>query len=268
LVLNLIFDNLLLLGLAQAAATTALVLVVILLSRLQDMHLGRETVIALGRGFVQVVAVGSMLLLLLQGPVWTSVLVLMAMVVAAASMSSQRAQGVPGAFWVSLQSIGLGAGLVIALMTALGVIEAELTALIPVGSMVVAAAMRANSLALDRFRAEVIAHTGQIEAALALGAEPNTTVAAHAQAAIRASLIPSLDSLKSLGIVWIPGMMSGMILSGSDPVYAAIYQFVIIAMIFAVSGLTAAPSVLLIRSWIFSPAEQLILRPGDDGNED
>jgi putative ABC transport system permease protein len=59
-----------------------------------------------------------------------------------------------------------------------------------------------------------------------------------------------------------------MILSGSDPVYAAIYQFVIITMIFAVSGLTAAPSVLLIRSWIFSPAEQLILRPGDDDNKD
>jgi putative ABC transport system permease protein len=60
--------------------------------------------------------------------------------------------------------------------------------------------------------------------------------------------------------------MSGMILSGSDPIYAAIYQFVVIAMIFAAAGLTAVPSVLMIRSWIFSPAEQLILRPGDGGD--
>ena len=262
--LDQIFDNLLLLGLAQAAATSALALAVVLLGRFQNVHLERETLVALARGFVQVVAVGSVLLLLLQGPNWTSVFVLAAMMVVAAGISSRRAQGIPGAFWVSLQSIGMGAGLVIGLMTLLGVIEAKLTALIPVGSMVIAAAMRANGLALDRFRAEIIAHAGQIEAALALGAEPNATVSGEVGVAIQASLIPSLDSLRSLGIVWIPGLMSGMVLSGSDPVYAAIYQFVVIVMIFAVGGLTAVPGVLAMRSRVFSPAQQLILRPGEE----
>jgi putative ABC transport system permease protein len=263
--LNQMFDNLVLLGLAQAAVTSALVLVVVLFSRLQRVHLERETLIALTRGFVQVVAVGSVLLLLLQGPDWTSVFVLAAMVVVAAHISSRRARGIPGAFRVSLQSVAMGAGLVIGLMTLLGVIEAKLTALIPVGSMVIAAAMRANSLALDRFRAEVISHAGQIEAALALGADINTTVASYVQVAIEAGLIPTIDSLRSLGIVWIPGLMSGMILSGSDPVYAAIYQFVVIAMLFAAGGLTSVPSVLMIRSWVFSPAQQLILRRGEEG---
>jgi len=70
-----------------------------------------------------------------------------------------------------------------------------------------------------------------------------------------------LDSLKSLSIVWIPGSMAGMLLSGSDPVYAAIYQFVAITMIFSASGLTALISSLLIRNHAFSPAEQLTLRP-------
>jgi putative ABC transport system permease protein len=54
--------------------------------------------------------------------------------------------------------------------------------------------------------------------------------------------------------------MAGMVLAGSDPVYAAIYQFVVIAMIFAASALTSLVSTLLIRSRAFSPAEQLILR--------
>lgn len=66
---------------------------------------------------------------------------------------------------------------------------------------------------------------------------------------------------KVLAIVWIPGMMAGMVLSGTDPVYAAIYQFVVMAMIFAAAGLTAVLSTLLIRGKAFSPAEQLILRP-------
>jgi len=79
------------------------------------------------------------------------------------------------------------------------------------------------------------------------------------QASFEASLIPAIDSLRSLGIVWIPGLMAGMLLSKANPVYAAIYQFVVLAMIFAASGLTSLVSTLLIRGRIFSPAEQLLL---------
>src|SRR5207245_7441022 len=102
----------------------------------------------------------------------------------------------------------------------------------------------------------------EIETALALGAGPNQSVSSYVQASFEASLIPAIDSLRSLGIVWIPGLMAGMLLSGARPVYAAIYQFVVLAMIFAASGLTALASTLLIRSHAFPPAEQLVLQPG------
>ena len=67
--------------------------------------------------------------------------------------------------------------------------------------------------------------------------------------------------LKSLGIVWIPGVMAGMMVSGASPIYAGIYQFVVVAMILSASGITALVVTLLIRTRAFSPAEQLILRP-------
>ena len=67
--------------------------------------------------------------------------------------------------------------------------------------------------------------------------------------------------MRSLGIVWIPGLMAGMLLSGAKPLYASIYQFVVLAMIFAASGITSLVSMMLIRREIFSPAEQLVLRP-------
>jgi putative ABC transport system permease protein len=56
--------------------------------------------------------------------------------------------------------------------------------------------------------------------------------------------------------------MAGMLLSGVKPFYAAIYQFVVLAMMFAASGLTSLISTILIRSYAFTPAEQLIVRPG------
>jgi putative ABC transport system permease protein len=147
-------------------------------------------------------------------------------------------------------------------MTSLGVIDTPITALVPVGSMLIANAMNTNGLALNRLRADVLAHVGEIETALALGADGKTSVAPYAQASFEASLIPAIDSLRSLGIVWIPGLMAGMLLSGARPVYAAIYQFVLLAMIFASSGLTSLVSTLLVRVRIMSAAEQLLLRPG------
>jgi putative ABC transport system permease protein len=103
---------------------------------------------------------------------------------------------------------------------------------------------------------------GEIETALALGAEGNTSVAPYVQGAFESSLIPAIDSLRSLGIVWIPGLMAGMLLSGARPLYAAIYQFVVLAMIFAASGLTSLVSTLLVRARIFTSAQQLILPEG------
>lgn len=258
--LDRIFHSQMALGFAQAAVAALLALITVWIARSRRIHLERETGVALLRGLVQIVLVGSVLVALLRGPQWTSVLVLAAMIVAAATIAARRSRDVPGAWVVALYGVGIGAGLVILGMTLLGVIDAGITSLVPVGSMLIANAMNSVALALDRFRSDVEAHTGLIEAGLALGADPNTTVAPYVQAAVTASLIPRLDSLRSLGIVWIPGLMAGMVLSGTDPVYAAIYQFVVIAMIFGSSGLASIVCILLIRGRAFGGAEQLVMR--------
>jgi putative ABC transport system permease protein len=260
--LNELFTNPLQLGLAQAMVAALAAIVVALMARKRGIHLETDTIVALLRGAIQIVAVGSILVILLRGPRWTSGMLLAAMIVAAGTISRKRAKDVPGAFEISTYAIACGAGSIIAIMTLLGVIDTTITTLIPVGSMLIANAMNTNGLALNRFRAEVLAHTGEIEAALALGAAPKQSVALYSQASFEASLIPAIDSLRSLGIVWIPGLMAGMLLSGARPIYAAIYQFVVLAMIFAASGLTSLVSTILVQSHVFTPAEQLIIRPG------
>lgn len=257
-----IFHDQLQLGLAQSAVAALAAMVVVVLARRRGIHLEREGFVAMVRGLIQIVAVGSVLLLLLRGPRWTSIFLLMAMIAAAGATSAKRAKNVPGAFKVSAWSIAMGAGSVIALMTWLGVIDTQITALVPVGSMLIANAMNTNGLALNRFRADVLAHVGEIETALALGADAKVSVAPYVQASFEASLIPAVDSLRSLGIVWIPGLMAGMLLSGARPIYAAIYQFVVLAMIFAASGLTSLASTVMIRSQVFTSADQLRLQPG------
>ena len=260
--LKALFHNQLELGVAQAVVAALAALVVVFLARTRGISLVGDLLIAMLRGLAQIVAVGSILLLLLRGPGWTSIFLLSGMIVAAGATSARRAKGMPGAFQVSTWAIACGAGSVIAVMALLGVMDTPITALVPVGSMVIANAMNTNGLVLNRFRSDVLAHVGEIESALALGADAASSVAPYVQVSFEASLIPAIDSLRSLGIVWIPGLMAGMMLSGARPVYAAIYQFVVLSMIFAASGLTSLVSTLLMRARVMSSAEQLILRPG------
>jgi putative ABC transport system permease protein len=260
--LKMFFNSPIQLGIAQGAVAAMAAMIVVLLARRRHIHLESDLGLALLRGAVQIVAVGSILVVLLRSPRWTGGLLLAAMILAAGSISRKRAKGLPAAFKISTCAIACGAGSVIAVMTLLGVIDTAITSLIPIGSMLVANAMNTNGLTLNRFRADVIAHTGEIETALALGAAPKQSVAPYSEASFEASLIPAIDNLRSLGIVWIPGVMAGMLLSGANPFYAAIYQFVVVSMIFAASGLTSLTSTLLIETHAFTPAEQLIIRPG------
>ena len=247
-------------GLAQAAGAIMLCLAVVLLCRLFAVHVGRESVISIARGLVQMIVVGIVLALLLRGNLLIGALILLMMTVAAAATASRRLKGVASRLLISFWAILAGAGVVIAAMLATGTLKSNITMLVPVGSMIIANAMNACAQAAERFRAEVTANVGQVETALALGAAPTTAVAPYVQSAVYASLLPRLDMLKSLGLVWIPGIMAGMMVSGASPIYAGIYQFIIVAMILAASGITGMVVIVLMRQRTFSAAAQLILR--------
>jgi putative ABC transport system permease protein len=182
------------------------------------------------------------------------------MVVTAASIVSKRAAKIPRVYSLALGAITVGTGAILGIMIALGIIPLRVSILVPVGSMVIANAMNTQSMFLDRLRGEVLAHIGEIESALALGATSDEAVKRYIEAAFRASLIPSIDNLRSLGIVWIPGMMAGIVLSGQSPLYGALYQFVVLTTILSATGLSCYTASHLVTRRIFSPYDQLLLR--------
>ncbi|PSQ80885.1 MAG: ABC transporter permease [Bacteroidetes bacterium QS_1_63_11] len=244
-------------GLAQVGAATVPAILVVLLSRQRGLRLESELSVAFVRGFVQIVAVGLVIGVLLAVPVAWSALILLGMVGGATWISRQRGEGLPGVTQVSFLAITVGAGLVIATMTWAGAIEPTVRNLVPVGSLVIANAMKINGLALNRLKDELRDKRDEIEVGLALGGPPEAVLARHLRTSVQASLIPVVDSLKSLGWVWIPGVMAGMILGGANPVYAALYQFVIMAMIFAAGGLTSMLTSFLMSRRVVTEAEQL-----------
>lgn len=96
---------------------------------------------------------------------------------------------------------------------------------VPLAGMIFAGAMNTVSLAAERMQAEVDRDISYLEAR---------------RIALQASLIPMINSLFAVGLVSLPGMMTGQILSGVSPMVAAKYQIVVMSMLFGVSGISAA----------------------------
>lgn len=255
--LKLLFHSQLALGLAQAGVVAVSAMIVAHFAARRGARGVREIPWVLLRGLVQILAVGFVIVALLRGPWWTSVPVLAIMVFIAASIVRRRVPELPSAYRLSLVCTFAGAGGVLTIMTILGVVEPTIIILIPVGSMVIAQNMNIQSLFLNRFLGEIRSHRGEIESALALGASPETAVSPYLRDSFQASLIPATDSLRSLGIVWIPGMMAGMVLSGTSPVYAALYQFVILGMIFTAGAVSCLAATHLAPGRVFTEHEQL-----------
>lgn len=101
---------------------------------------------------------------------------------------------------------------------------------IPLSGMIFSAAMNAVSLAAERYDAE-----------LATG----TAVAEALPTALNAALIPQVNTLFAVGLVALPGMMTGQILAGVEPLIAVRYQIVVMCMLFGVTALSAAAYLVL-----------------------
>lgn len=250
-------DPVIVTGFIQIGIAAVLMAVVLGVVYFRQLGFEREVVVTAVRGLIQVVAAGAVIGILLAAHLAWASIVLVLMMIVAARISYKRATALPGVFQSSVISIGFGAGLTIVAMTLAGAIETTMRDLIVIGSMIIANAMQMNSLALDRFTGEVAANRTEIEALLSVGASPDQAITEYVSTSVYAALIPTLDAIKSLGIVKIPGLMAGMIIAGANPIYAAQYQLVIMLMIFAAGGLTVVANTVLLSRRVFTDAKQL-----------
>ncbi|MDX2214546.1 MAG: ABC transporter permease, partial [Oculatellaceae cyanobacterium bins.114] len=92
-----------------------------------------------------------------------------------------------------------------------------------------------------------------------LGATPYQATSQYRRAAIRAGIIPTLNSMMVVGVVTLPGIITGQLLSGVDPLHAAVYQMLIMFMLGFATLLTSVLVVQGILKQCFNQAAQLII---------
>jgi putative ABC transport system permease protein len=253
-------------GFYHLILAAVLVLVAVALSAWQRLGLGKSLLIGAIRAAVQLLVIGYVLVWLFATDRWYFVLAALLTMAIAATITATDRQ--PGAVRRRLRpicftAILVGSGLTLAYVGAIVVDVAPWynpRYLIPLFGMIVGNAMNGAALAAERLQSEMEATRAQIEAYLALGATPQQASAEPVRRATVAAMIPTVNALAVVGVVSLPGMMTGQILGGSSPMLAVRYQLVVVFMLTGATAITAAAVVLWYRRTFFTTAAQLLPR--------
>lgn len=200
----------------------------------------RNALYGISRMFVQLFLIGYLLVYIFESnSAWIVILVLSVMVFASSWIALREVKTKNQMLYKkSLYSITIGGGATLLLITQ-GVIDLHPWYLpryvIPLAGMIFASAMNSVSLAAERLEAEI---TRDVHYEEARGI------------ALKASLIPITNSLFAVGLVSLPGMMTGQILSGVSPLIAARYQIMVMCMIFGSAGISSACFLTLVKSQV------------------
>ncbi len=130
---------------------------------------------------------------------------------------------------------------------------------LPIGGMVIGNSMSALAIALERLFREMRQQKGLIETRLCLGANYREASSEMFRNAVSAGMIPSINAMMGVGLVFIPGMMSGQILAGADPLQAIRYQIIIMLMLVGSTATTSIITILIVRKRCFGKGEELLL---------
>ncbi len=221
------------------------------LSLALQLGLTRQLTIATLRMIVQLLLVGLVLEVLfsLVSPLWTGLAALVMLLFAGREIMARQERRLTG-FWA--YGLGTSCMLVAATLVTLFALVVQVNPdpwyhpryALPLLGMVLGNTMTGIALGLHTLTTGLTRDRAAVEARLALGATRYEAVLPVSRAAMRTALMPIINSMAATGLVALPGMMTGQILAGVDPVDAVKYQILVMFLIAGGTGLGATSAVM------------------------
>ena len=231
----------------------------ILIAYYNHLKLERDLIFDSFRGTAQLIIMGFVLEFILKFERMEALLViLLIMCAVAAGVSGKIGDKIPGAFWTSFAGIGVGSAITFLVLYAAGIIPPKAQYVIPLGGMIIGNAMKAVSLTLNHLTGELENQRARIETLLALGASARQAADTPVRQSIRAAMIPTIATLRTVGIVHIPGIMAGFIIAGGSPLEAVKFQLAVVYMIVGATGIACLITTLLAFRRCFNADLQLL----------
>lgn len=245
-------------GMADVGLALALVAVAAAVSRYRRLALEHDIAVATARSFAQLLLVGYALDFVFDGHGALTIVGLAVMIGVAAYTAGRRARGMPKATTTAFVAVATAAVGTLGVLLSLGVIPAGPRAVLPLGSMVISNAMVMTGLVMTRLRDDLAAQRREVEARLSLGYSSHEAARPFLRAAMRTGMLPIIDNTKVVGLVALPGAMTGMILAGASPTAAIRLQLVVMYMLLGGNAFAALAAGELSLRRLFTPSHQLV----------
>ena len=249
-------------------ASLVLVAVAFGIARWQRLGLEPSIAVAVVRATAQLVAVGLGLGLVLDddAPLVWSWLWVVGIVLFTAVTVQRRAPAIPGLFRIALVAEVVTAVLSLGVIFGLSIFPLESRTLVPLSGMMLGNSLSAAVLAARRLVEEFADKRDELEARLALGCSATDAARPYLRVVLRTAMTPQIESTKAVGLVFLPGAMTGLVLAGVDPLDAVFVQLAIMLLILGGVATVATVTGLQASRRLFTPDERLIplLREAED----
>ncbi|KAM7263770.1 hypothetical protein ACFE04_001453 [Oxalis oulophora] len=245
-------------GMIKPILATIVVAMAVMMSRYQKLGLEREMIYAILRAFLQLSVIGVVLQFIFhqENSVWI-LLAYLFMVTVAGYTAGERAKHVPKGKYVAGISILAGTSVTMFLLLLLRVFPFTPRYIIPVAGMMVGNAMTVTGVTMKRLRDDIKMQLNLVETALALGATPREATIQQVKRSFVIALSPVIDNTKTVGLISLPGAMTGLIMGGASPLEAIQLQIVVMNMLIGAATVSSITSTYLCWPNFFTPAFQL-----------
>ncbi|HCY0906048.1 TPA: iron export ABC transporter permease subunit FetB [Staphylococcus aureus] len=253
-----------------ALGLTALLLVIpIIISYKEGLHIIKDLIVATVRAVVQLIILGFLLHYIFKiNDKWLLVLCVFVIIINASWNTISRSSPVMHhVFLISFVAIFVGTALPLAGTIATGAIQFTANEVIPIGGMLANNGLIAINLAYQNLDRAFVQDGTNIESKLSLAATPKLASKGAIRESIRLAIVPTIDSVKTYGLVSIPGMMTGLIIGGVPPLQAIKFQLLVVFIHTTATIMSALIATYLSYGQFFNARHQLVARNTDVKSE-
>ncbi|PKR85481.1 ABC transporter permease [Heyndrickxia camelliae] len=232
----------------------------LILSKSFKLGLGKDLIITAIRATIQLLIIGYVLKVIfgLNNPI-VIIVMLLAMIFVASRNAVKRAKGLRNITWKIFITILIVETITMAFLLSVHIIPATPQYIISISGMIIGNSMVIASLYLNRLKSDLNLRKQEVLLMLSLGSTPKQAIFPIIKESIRSSLIPTIESQRTIGLVQLPGMMTGQIVAGADPIHAVRLQLLIVFMIMSAATFTGIILGLLIYPSLFNKYQQLVV---------
>lgn len=253
-----------------ALGLTALLLVIpIIISYKEGLHIIKDLIVVTLRAVVQLIILGFLLHYIFKiNDKWLLVLCVFVIIVNASWNTISRSSPVMHhVFLISFVAIFVGTALPLVGTIATGAIQFTANEVIPIGGMLANNGLIAINLAYQNLDRAFVQDGTNIESKLSLAATTKLASKGAIRESIRLAIVPTIDSVKTYGLVSIPGMMTGLIIGGVPPLQAIKFQLLVVFIHTTATIMSALIATYLSYGQFFNARHQLVARNTDVKSE-